>query len=62
MERLPKNVSVQVSGCSEYLYLLLPVKAVRHSTCIHCEQVDDLLSMVLKLEKVEKLRSTRECK
>ena len=34
----------------------------RDTTCMLCEQVDDLLSMVVKLEKVKKLRSIRECK
>jgi len=59
----PKNVAVQDSGCSECLSLLLLVKGNRDSTCMKCEEVDDLLSMVVKpKEEVEKLRSIRECK
>ena len=33
------------------------------STCVRCEQVDDLLSMVAELrEEVERSRNIRECK
>ena len=59
---LPKNVVVQVSGCSECLSLLLLVNGSRDSTCMRCEQVGDLLSMVAELEEnVEKL-SMKGCK
>lgn len=41
---------------------LLPENGGRDSTCMRCEQVDDLLSIVAALkEEVERLRSTREC-
>lgn len=61
-ECLPKNVVGQVSGCSEYLSLLLLVKAGRDSTCIKHEQVDDLLSTMVKLEEVKRLRNIKEIK
>lgn len=55
-----KNLVGQLSGFSECLSLLLPVKGSRNSTCVKCEQVSDLVSMVVELkEKVERLRSTR---
>lgn len=37
------------------------MKGGRDSTCIRCEQVDDLLSVMKLMEKVERIRSTREC-
>jgi len=56
------NVAIPVSGCREFLSLLLPVKGGRDSTSVRCEQADDLLSMVAELkEEVERLRSIREC-
>jgi len=56
-------VLVQVPGCRECLSLLLLVKGGWDSTCVRCEQVDDLLSMVMKLkEEVERLRSISEYK
>lgn len=34
----------------------------RDSTCMRCEQVEDLLTMVAELKKdMEKLRHSREC-
>ena len=54
---LPKNVVVQVSGCSECLSLLLLVNGSRDSTCMRCEQVDDLVKLK---EEMERLRSIRE--
>jgi len=48
MEGLPKNVSVWVSGCRECLSLSLLVKDGRDTTCMRCDQGDDLLSMVLE--------------
>ena len=60
-EGLPRNVAVQVSSCKECLSLLLLEEGVRDSTCVRCEQVDELLSMVVELqEEVERL-SIREC-
>ena len=54
---------VQVFVCSECLSLLLPLKGGRDSTCMRCEQVVDLLSVVVELkEEVERLTSIRECK
>ena len=62
MECLPKNVVIHISSCSEYLSLLQPVKGSRDSTCMRCEQLDDLLSVVVKLKvEVKRLRSIREC-
>ena len=61
MEGLPRNVDVQVSGCTQRLSLLLPGEGGRNSTCVRCEQVEDLLSMVAELkEEVERSRSIRE--
>lgn len=37
------------------------VKGGRDSTCVRCEQVDDLFSVMKLMEEVERLRSTREC-
>lgn len=55
-------MSVQVSGCSEYLNLSLLVKGGRDATCLKCDQGNDLLSMVVELEEeVERLRNIREC-
>lgn len=50
--RLPKNVAVQVSGCRECLRLLLPLEGGRDITCIRCEQVENLLSIVAKLKEI----------
>ena len=61
MEALPKDAAVQVSGCRECLSLLLPTEGSGNSTCVRCEQVEDLLSMVAELkEEVERLRTIRE--
>lgn len=58
----PENVAVQVSSCSKCLSLLLLMTGGKNSTCVRCEQMDDLLSMVAKLkEEVEKLRRIKEC-
>ena len=60
-EGLPRNVAVQVSGCRECLGLLLPGEGGRGSTSVRCEQVDELLSLVVELkEEVERLRTIRE--
>ena len=62
MEGLPRNVAVQVSGCKECLSLLLPGEGGRDSTCVRCEQVDELLSLVVEhKEQVQRLRTIREC-
>ena len=60
-EGLPRNVAVQVSGCRECLGLLLPGEGGRGSTSVRCEQVDELLSLVVELkEEVERLRTIRK--
>lgn len=60
---LPKNVVDQVSGFREFLNLLLPVKGSRDMIYVRCDQVDDLLCMMVELkEEMERLRSTRKCK
>jgi len=62
-ESLPRNVVVQVSGCTECLNLLLLRENGKDATCMRCEQVDELLSLVVELrEEVERLRTIRECK
>ena len=43
MEDLPRNVAVQIFGYRECLSLLLPGEGGRDSTCVRCEQVDELL-------------------
>ena len=43
MEDLPRNVAVQIFGYRECLSLLLPGEGGRGSTCVRCEQVDELL-------------------
>ena len=59
---LSRNVAVQVSCCRECLSLLLPGEGSRDSTCVRCEQVDELLSLVVELkEEVQRLRTIREC-
>jgi len=62
-ESLPRNVVVQVSGCRECLNLLLLRENGKDATCMRCEQVDELLSLVVELrEEVERLRTISECK
>jgi len=57
-----KNAGVQVTGYRECLSLALVPEDSRDSSCVRCEQVNDLLSLVAELkEEVERLRSTREC-
>ncbi|XP_048824010.1 uncharacterized protein LOC125703493 [Lagopus muta] len=61
-EGLPRCAAVQVSGCRECLSLLLPGDDGRDGTCVRCEQLDELLSLVVELrEEVERLRSIRDC-
>ncbi|GAB0204880.1 mitochondrial enolase superfamily member 1 [Grus japonensis] len=61
-DRPRKHAAVQVSGCRECLSLSLLLEGSGHTTCVRCEQVGDLLSMVAELkEEVERLRSIREC-
>ena len=56
------HASVQVSGCRECLALSLLQKGSRDTTCVRCEQVEDLFSLVVELkEEVERLRSIWDC-
>lgn len=56
-----KSIADQVSGCSECLSVLPLVKSGRNSTFVRCEQVDNLLNMVVKLkEEVERLRECEQ--
>ena len=60
MEGLPRSVAVQVSSCWQCLSLLLPREGSRDSTCVRCEQVDELLSLVVELkEELHRLRTIR---
>lgn len=43
---LSQNASVQVASCRECLNLLLPMKGGRDTTCVTCEQVGNLISLV----------------
>lgn len=55
-------MSAQVSGCSECQSLALAVQWDEDNTCVRCDQVNDLLSLVADLkEEVERLRRIREC-
>ena len=47
---LLRNVAVQVSGCRMCLSLLLMGEGGRDSTCMRCEQLDVLLSLVVELK------------
>ena len=60
---VPKQgASAQVSGCSECQSLAFAVLGDGDSTCVRCDQLNDLLSLMVDLkEEVEKLRSLREC-
>ena len=60
---VPKqDASVQVPGCSECQSLAFAALGEGDSTCVRCDQLNDLLSLVVDLkEKVERLRSTKEC-
>jgi len=57
-----KDTAVQVFGCRECLSLALLPEDSRDSSCVGCNQVNDLLSLVTELkEEVKRLRSIREC-
>jgi len=61
-EALHNSTAVQVSGCRECLNLALVPEDSRDNTYVWCDQVNDLLSLVVELkEEVESLRSIREC-
>lgn len=58
---LPKKLP-KYSVAGTCLSLALIWMDSRDDTCVQCDQVDDLLSLVAKLkEEGEKLRTTREC-
>ncbi|KGL92569.1 hypothetical protein N301_03553, partial [Charadrius vociferus] len=57
-----KHVGVQASGCRECRGLALAMEGSGDNTCVRCEQVNDLLSLVIELkEAVERLRTIRQC-
>ncbi|PKU47774.1 death-associated protein 1 [Limosa lapponica baueri] len=57
-----KHVGVQASGCRECQGLALAMEGSGDNACVRCEQVNDLLSLVVELkEEVERLRTIREC-
>ena len=61
-EGLLNNVAVQVSGCRECLSLLLPGEDGKDATCVRCEQLDELLNLVVELrEEVDRLQTIRDC-
>jgi len=50
-----KHTAVQVSGCRECLRLALIPEDSRDNSCVRCDQVSDLLSLVAELkEEVER--------
>ena len=60
---VPKqHASVQVTGCDECQSLALAVPGDGGSTCVRCDQLKDLLCLVVNLkEEVERLRTIKEC-
>ena len=55
-------LAVRVSGCRDCLRLLLPGEGGRDSTYVRCEQVDELIQLVVELkEEEQRLRTIREC-
>jgi len=57
-----KDTGVQISGCRDCLSLALVPEDSRDNSCVRCDQINDLLSLVAELkEEVERLRSIREC-
>ena len=62
-ESMNVHAAAQVSDCGECLALSLLQDSSQDTTCVRCEQVEDLFSPVVELkEEVERLRSIRECK
>ncbi|KAK4826358.1 hypothetical protein QYF61_007952 [Mycteria americana] len=56
-----KHAATQVSGCRECQGLSLVTDGSSENSCVRCDQVDNLLSLVAELqEEVERLRSIRE--
>ena len=57
-----QDASTQVTGCDESQRLAFAVPGDGGSTCIRCDQPNDLLSLVVDLrEEVERLRTIKEC-
>ena len=62
MEVPHKHTAVQVFGCRECLSLALVLEDSRDNSCVRCNQVNDLLSLVAELKGlIERLRSIRDC-
>ena len=56
------HATVQVLACRECLALSLLQEGSQDTSCVQCEQVDDLLSLVGELKgEVERLRSIQDC-
>jgi len=56
------NTAVQISGCRECSSLGLVPEDSRGSSCVWCDQVNDLLSLVAELkEEVKRIKNFREC-
>jgi len=61
-ESMNVHAAVHVSGCRECLALSLLQEGSRDTTCVRCEQVYDLLSLMVELkEEVERLRIIQDC-
>ena len=60
---VPKqDASAQVSGCSECQSLAFAVLGEGDGSCVRCDQLNDLLSLVVDLKvEAERLRSIKEC-
>jgi len=57
-----QDASAQVSGCRECQSLTFAVLGEGDSTCVRCDQLNDLLSQVADLmQEGERLRSIKEC-
>ena len=57
-----EGAAARVSGRGECLSLSLMTEGSGDASCVRCDQVGDLLSLVVGLtEAVERLRSIREC-
>lgn len=57
-----KHMGIQATGCRECQSLVLAMEGSGDNSCVRFKQVNDLLSLVIKLkDEVERLRSIREC-
>ena len=62
MEVPKQGASVQVSGCGGCQSLAFAVLGDGDSTCVRCDQLNDLLGLMVDLkEEVERLKSIWEC-